>query len=444
MGKKANSEALKEALVPVENQRLEEQSRKERESVPDGWESSATWDSASRSGSLTTGPMWEAPGPEGWSDLLAKRGMDPDVYEIDGNTIQFTSWDGWRRDPVEDPDTGKIVGYGAAYSAVSFSYRATLRLKPGKSDGLNPDWDKLLEETKKASRKAFSKRKRTGRAVTLVVNLADFQLGNPDGGGVESQFMSLQQIAPGVRDLVTAIQKRGDHVDELVVAGMGDLVENCTGFYPNMEFLVELNHRDQAKIVRRFLRDFLMDIADLCDRIVVLTVPGNHGEKRKEKGGSYSDVGDNTDVEVFEQVAEILAVNPKAFGHIEFRIPNHEVAVSYETKGKLIAFTHGHMRSTGTTAALKVWNWWKGQTMGRAYADVAHADILVAGHYHHLNVVEQEGRLMFICPSLTDVGKYFADATGYRTNPGVLCFEVVEDVSGVADFNVIRFVELTQ
>lgn len=80
--------------------------------------------------------------------------------------------------------------------------------------------------------------------------------------------------------------------------------------------------------------------------------------------------------------------------------------------------------------------------MGRAYEGVADSTILVAGHYHHLNVLEQEGRMLFICPSLTDVNDFFADGTGYRSNPGVLVFELIEDVPGVEKFDVLRFDKL--
>lgn len=442
------TDRLKAILSTVEDSADEWQSSAERKAIPAGWGSSAEWDGATKSGTVVSGPVASQPDPEGWNDLLKERGLDPEIYEVDGSSIKFTSWDGWRRDPITkfDESVGKdvTVGYGTAYSAVCFSYKVSIRLRPGKSDGLNPDLEKLYQETRDSKIKAKppkSKKKVKGKDVTLVINLADFQVGNPDGGGVESQLECLLKIAPGVVSKVASIHDRGDFVDEIVVAGLGDLMENCTGFYPNMEFFVELDHRDQMKLVRRFLRDFLQDIAYLAPKIVVTTVPGNHGEKRSQgKGGNaYTSVGDNTDVEVFEMVAEILAENP-IYDHIKFRIPTHEVATTYSTKGHVISWTHGHKSFGGGGApAQKLWNWWRGQAMGRAYEGVADSTILIAGHYHHLNVLEQEGRTLFICPSLTDVGQYFSDSTGYRTNPGVLMLEIVEDTPGVEDFYVLRY-----
>jgi len=428
----SNTDDLAAALATVEGSADKWQSQKERESIPAGWGAAALWDGSSRSGQITSGQVYEAPDAAGWSSLLAQRGLDPDVYEIAGDSIKWCSWDGWKRSEGEESATSQIC----------YSFRADIRLKRGMSDGLNPDWDALLAETRADTRKKAVTFKRTGRPVTLIVNLADFQIGNPDGGGVENQMKALCQVAPGVEAKVMTIKQRGDSVDEIVVAGLGDLVENCTGFYPNMEFFVELDNRDQAKLARRFIRDILRDVAHLAPSIVVTTVPGNHGEKRKDKGASYTSVGDNTDVEIFEQVAEILAENENAYGHITFRIPKHEIATTYATKGHVISWTHGHKTMGGGSSAQKLWNWWKGQTMGRAYEGVADSSILITGHYHHLNVLEQEGRTLFICPSLTDVGQYFSDATGYRTNPGVLMLEIVEGVPGVEKFDVLRFTGL--
>jgi hypothetical protein len=422
---------LATVLATIENSDNQWQSAAERKSVPAGWGSAAEWDGSQRRGSITSGQVFVAPDVEGWANLMEERGLDPEVYEIVGDSIKWCSWDGWKRAEGEEQAT----------SCLCYSFRADIRLKRGMSDGLNPDWESILIETREAIAKESAPFKKIGKAVSLIVNLADFQIGNPDGGGVESQLEALLQIAPGTEAKVRSIEARGDHVDELIVAGLGDLMENCTGFYPNMEFFVELDHRDQMKLVRRFLRDYLQDIAHLAPSIVVTTVPGNHGEKRGQGKGSaaYTSVGDNTDVEVFEMVAEILAEN-SIYDHITFRIPTHEIATTYATKGHVISWTHGHKSfGGGGAAAQKLWNWWKGHAMGRAYEGVADSTILITGHYHHLNVLEQEGRTLFICPSLTDVGQYFSDATGYRTNPGVLMVEVVEGVSGIENFTVLRY-----
>jgi hypothetical protein len=65
--------------------------------------------------------------------------------------------------------------------------------------------------------------------------------------------------------------------------------------------------------------------------------------------------------------------------------------------------------------------------MGRKYAGVADSNILLAGHYHHLNVKEQLGRTVFIAPSLTQVSEYYGDQTGVLTRYGTLSMVLNHD-----------------
>src|SRR5690606_8546374 len=122
-------------------------------------------------------------------------------------------------------------------------------------------------------------------------------------------------------------------------------------------------------------------------------VPSNHGENRDD-GKAFTRVGDNIDVEIMEQVAEILSVNPEAYGHVAFRIPNDEIATAVTLAGHRVAFTHGHVAQSRGGAINTLWGWWQEQAMGRAYPTVADAEYLFAGHHHHLNIKEQEGRAL--------------------------------------------------
>jgi predicted phosphodiesterase len=158
----------------------------------------------------------------------------------------------------------------------------------------------------------------------------------------------------------------------------------------------------------------------------VVAIPGNHGENR-QNGKSITSVHDNDDVAVFEQVAEILAMNHESFSHVGFRLSRDEIALGIEVSGKILAVTHGHVTKPGANAAQTLWNWWQGQAMGRAYPVVADADILISGHYHHLNIKEQENRAVFVCPSLTQVGEYFSDSTGVKTRSGTLSMLISPD-----------------
>ncbi len=406
---------LKSRLAAVENKAAHEDDVKDKK-YPAGWEPGVVWDGTK--GTITTDTVYEI--PTDWSDLLLSRGLDPEVYEIVGDTIRWCSYDGWKRDfPGEN-----------AYSAICYSYKAEIRLRRRNAD-IVPE--ELYREVRKA--KKGSKKPPSGES-TFVVALSDWQAGNRDGGGVARQVEKIAELPFSIPQRISDLRRAGVDIGHIVIAGLGDLMEGTCGHYPAQQFRIELDRREQLKLVRRAVRDIVMAVAPLSEKVTVTAVGGNHGENRGLAGKAFTTTGDNDDVAIFEQVAEILAANPEAYGHVGFRLPIDHLSVSLNLSGKIVAFTHGHLSKAGPNAAQAVWNWWKDQSHGRAHAGVADADILITGHYHHLNVKEQEGRAVFICPSLTQVGEYFQDAYGVKTREGTLSLVISQD--GWGDLHLIN------
>jgi hypothetical protein len=410
----SKSKDLIKRLAAVENQAAHQDASKERKAPP-GWEPGVVWDG--KKGSITTGTLSEP--PKDWSDLLLARGLDPEIYEILSDTIKWTSYDGWKRD---DPDS-------PAYSAICYSYKADIRMKVA--------YSAIPEDVYQAARKAKKPRKvpPTGEG-HFVIALSDWQTGNMDGGGVDSQAEAIANLVDILPDHLADLRRAGNKIGHVLVAGLGDLVEGTCGHYPAQQYRIQLDRREQIKLVRRGIRDIVMELAKHADKVTVTAVGGNHGENRNAAGKAFTTTADNDDVAVFEQVAEILAVNPEAFGHVGFRLPLERLHTSIELSGHIVAFTHGHLSKPGPNAAQAVWNWWKEQSMGRAFPAIADADILVTGHYHHFNCKEQEGRALFVCPSLTQVGEYFTDAYGVKTRIGTLTFTV--DPDGWNNLNILK------
>lgn len=371
---------------------------------PPSWQPGVVWEGDR--GEITTGPLDKA--PEDWSDLLRSRGMDPEVYEIVDDTIRWCSYDGWRRD---EPGT-------QAYSVTCYSYKASIRLRRGR-----PDLEALYKEVRKDRPKKLPTD--TGDR-TLVIALSDWQVGNGDAGGARSQIEQIAAIPDLASDHVKYLNKRYGGLEHIVIAGLGDLLEGTCGFYPSQPFLTELDRREQTRVVRRGITDVVRALSALAPKLTVTAVGGNHGENR-EGFKRVTGFGDNDDVAVFEQVAEIFQENPDTYGHISWRLPTDRLAVSVNCAGRIVAFTHGHLPRPKGNAAETMWGWWKDQSHGRFYPGVADADILVTGHYHHLNVKQQQGRTVFVCPSLTKVGDWWGNATGMSTVPGTLSFLVAPD-----------------
>lgn len=398
--------SLGDRLAAVENQQAHEDAKRERK-APAGWEPGVVWDG--KEGTITTGSVEAAPNVSyDWSDLLAERGLDPNKYEIVGDTIRWTSYDGWKKDES-----------GETYSTICYSYRANIRLK-----GQNaPDLEALYHDVRKAKKPKKAPPKGDS---TFVVTLSDWQTGNRDGGGVEKQVEAIAALTESIPRRIKELRKAGHQIGHVLIAGLGDLVEGTCGHYPSQQFRIELDRRDQVKLVRRAIRDIIMAVAPLSDRVTVTAVGGNHGENRGLSGKAFTTTGDNDDVAIFEQIAEVFQVNPGAYGHVGFRLPLERLSVALELHGHIIAFTHGHLAKPTGNAGQAMWNWWEKQAMGRAHEGVADANILVAGHFHHLNIKEQEGRTVIVAPSIVPVGEYFQDSYGVSTRAGTLCFVMNE------------------
>lgn len=371
-----------------------------------GWEPGVVWDGAQ--GTLVTPALESEPDMAIWQELIADWGLDPEKTEVVPGTVQVRGWDA-------------NVG-GGDIRRLRY-YRATLRTRVAEVDSFH--MEELYKDAKKAKRPA----RIPDGDCTFVVALSDWQVGNRDGGGVKRQAEAIADLTVSIPERIADLRRMGYKIGHVLVAGMGDLGEGTCGHYPAQQFRIELDRRDQLKLVRRGLRDIIMATAKVAPRMSVVAVPGNHGENRQGvKGSSITSVHDNDDVAVFEQVAEILAMNPDAYGHIGWRLSRDEIALSVEASGHIISFTHGHVaRMAGGGASNTLWKWWEGHAMGRAYPALAASHVLVSGHYHHFNFKEQESRSLIICPSLTPVGEYFQDSAGLRAKCGTVSFVLTED-----------------
>ena len=142
----------------------------------------------------------------------------------------------------------------------------------------------------------------------------------PDGDGTVGIVERASRMIPQVIEHAKNVNKLGAKIKNLYVLSLGDMIENCDGHYASQTFGVELNKRDQSKVVRRLVTDALIEWAPHFENIVVAAIPGNHGENRNN-GKSYTDLGDNEDIAIFERISDAFKLNKKAFGHIKFVIP---------------------------------------------------------------------------------------------------------------------------
>lgn len=379
------------------------QASRPRRQHPTGWEPGV--DTAR---GVITVEAGDSP-PSDWSAIIREFSLDPEQWTVDESyPVQVRTWDaGDRR---------------------CFYYRATL--KPLRSP-VSPDVDALVSRImrRRISPPAASE----GVSRALVVALSDWQAGKSDHGGAEALIERLMRLRQAVPARVRQLKKAGVTIDRLYVVGMGDLVEGCDGHYAQQTFSVELDGRQQVKLVRRVLVELLTDWAKLAPQVIVAAVPGNHGENRRG-GKSFTTFEDNSDLAVVEQVGEILGANPDAFGHVRFVIADGDMTLTLDVAGTVVAFAHGHQARGGGTPQQRLARWWrdKAQTRHR----VGDADVLVTGHYHHLQVVQDGPRTWFQCPALDGGSRWWEEQGGATTACGTLTF--VCDAEGWDHVKVLR------
>ena len=378
-----------------------------RRSHPKGWEPGV--DTAK---GVVTAVSDDGAPPSDWSDIIRELGLGPGWTVDESQPVQVRTWD----------SGDKRMYY----------YRATVI--PASTAITNVDVEALVREVKRAKRKR-PETETAEAARALVVCLADWQTGKPDGGGYRALIERLFALRDSVPARVKELKRLGRPIDALYVIGMGDLIEGCAGnpHYPSQDFNVQLDRRQQVRLVRRMLKELLTAWAPLAPRIVVGSVPGNHGENRV--GGKFvTTPEDNDDLAVFEVVAEALGMNPDAYGHIAFCIPDGDMSITLDVAGTVVGFIHGHQARKGAGPQSKLTNWWTDKM--RAGHPIGNADVLVSAHYHHLTVVQDGPRSWFQCPANDGGSRWFEEQGGAHTVCGTLTFVCHE--GGWGDLAVLR------
>ena len=373
----------------------------QRRTHPKGWEPGI--DTAK--GTLTV-EAGDKP-PTDWAAIIRELGLDPDAWTVDeSQPVQVRTWDsGDRR---------------------NFYYRATVIPSVNATDV--SDIEALIREVSKRKPGKPPTNPLAERA--LVVALADWQVGKSDHGGVEALVERLLRLKDAVPARIRALAKAGKPVSHLYVIGMGDMVEGCDGHYPMQTSSVELDRRQQEKMVRRMLVNMLTVWAKLPVTVVVGAVPGNHGENRKN-GKAFTTFEDNSDLAVFEQAEEVLTA--AGFDNIHWVIPDGDMTITLDVCGTVCSFAHGH-QFKGTGIPLnKARSWWKDK-MASMHA-TGDARVLVFGHYHHLQVLQDGPRTIFGCPSNDGGSRWFEEMGGPTTACGTLT--IVAESGGWSDLAVL-------
>jgi len=372
---------------------------------PEGVEPGVRWDELTRTG--TAGIVTD--GEPDWSIVLTRANLDPGTIEVVPGTVQIRSWDA-------------AIGDGQVRTMLY--YRAQVRAIRDHA----PDMDELLRLVRRRPR--LSEPRPDGSESYLAL-FADWQLGKR---GTASTVERIARAIDAAADRLKVVRKRpGRRIGSVTLPFLGDLGEACDGHYAMQAFEVELDYREQRRLGRRLALYAVDTFAPLAERIVVPTVPGNHGEARKD-GKAFTTFGDNQDIEIVEGVAEACAMNPGRYGHVAFVIPQNDLTLTLEVGGLITAFAHGHQaKRGGTTPQSKMANWWSGQAFGQRPA--GDARMLYSGHYHHLSIVEHGPRIHVQAPTMDSGSQWWDETAGLPSRGGLLT--LVQGPDGIHDWEVL-------
>lgn len=278
------------------------------------------------------------------------------------------------------------------------------RFTIGDRDTTDVDIDALV----KAARRTPHKKPAPAGDAAYVVALGDLQLGKADGDGAEGTVNRFLAGIDQAVDQLKTLRKRKS-VGPIFLIHLGDCIEGFVSQGGANSWRTSLTLTEQVRLYRRLLLEQIKAFANLSDDITVVGVPGNHDEANRPLH-TYCD---SWAIDAVEQVADAMAL-ATGYEHVTTVVPKRdELTVTINAAGTIIAAAHGHQFPRGDWA-----KWWAGQSHGRQ--PVGQADLLLAGHLHHLNIVGQGQRTFLQVPALESESTWWKHRTGEIGQPGVV------------------------
>lgn len=351
---------------------------------------------------ITTGPIRQAsPQPQSHRDLLEQFGYSPSEFEILGAINQ------WRK---EQADGSWLTSY-------------FFKVTPIES---RLDLPALYAAANRKPKPPLKVTASTGRVT--VVALADVQAGKTGSRGGTPELIG--RLVEKRAALAAHLKARNPN--RTVLAEVGDLFE---GFESggNPMFTNDLSLAQQMDVAATELFEFITLMAR-HGRVDVVAVPSNHTAWRRGKQ-NLGRPGDDLGLFVHKQVAKTTTA---AGIDAHWTLPGeYDESVIIDVDGTTLGVVHGNQFSPGRAA-----EWWGKQTHGGQ--PVGSADILLSGHYHHLNVTPTgrnpytgRSKWWLQAPTLDNSSDWFRNTAGDDSDPGLLVFDITEDGFDLTSLTVL-------
>jgi predicted phosphodiesterase len=280
--------------------------------------------------------------------------------------------------------------------------------KRKKEEAIGFDFDAAVKQIADYEWKPSSnERVQAGFFGSQIALANDFQLGKVDwNGGSQETLDQVFQSFVNVEE-----EARNNLAAEIVVIDGGDIIEN---FYntSSQRQTNDLSLPKQVLLAYKVMIKGLQYLTNAGYKVTYVAVPSNHSRDRLGMQAASGDVHDDWGI--------VIAKLIEASTDIEVIVPeDYYDSVGFTTSNTGIGVVHGHQAGSPD----KIGGWWQGQSHGEM--PVAHADILVTGHFHSMRVQQSGNKKWIIVGSASDRGSsWFTNNRGERSISGITTFTV--------------------
>lgn len=351
-----------------------------------------------------------------WTDVFRRFNLDPDAFEIVGDTVRMSVWQQSKRTNDGDRDVVNLYSYRA-------SFRRTI------AGGLN-----LTELTTHLRNwtTTDTPAPATGAPEAFVVGLADWQLGKGEGDGTKGTVARLEQSLTNVRNEIHRLRAEGRNLTTLVLANLGDHTEGVAGSYASQTSSVDLNMRDQIQLALELNLLWIKSLATMFTESHYTACLCNHGQLSRMQGkDNITDDADNATGLIGDTLEKLCSLHDD-LAHVQFTIPRDEMITTIRVAGVNIAMAHGQKISGREDT------WLAAQSQYLTTARTFIPELWFTAHKHHAALTDY-GPYTRIQATTVDPGsKWWTDSTGMYSRPGVTTFTVGAHIPGKwSDYRIL-------
>lgn len=249
------------------------------------------------------------------------------------------------------------------------------------------------------------------QAAVFVAPAGDLQAGKIDGGGTDAL------VSRYADEVERTVNRYGDLCTgaPVVLPQLGDCIEGNVSQGGAVKGRSDLPIDAQVEVYARLLEHTVDAYLHAgAPSVLVPAVPGNHDETSRQAGKLDTSFSSSWALLAVRLLARIYRKDER----VTFLLPDPDtMTVTVELGGMVVALAHGHQFRGGFE------KWWQGQAAGRTRP--GDADLLLAGHLHHLRVQDFGGGRTFLqVPALDGGSQWWTEASGDQTRSRAVSFVI--------------------